>query len=561
MAEMNTEKTKTSYRRSYFQWFPRQWFRSTIYSRVILIIALMTLFLFISFGLIYRSVHENQLNEVIMQSGHNVGSIVEGAMYHSMLENNKSELYNIIDVINTLPSIDEVNLYDGEDYLVYGSFSLYDDLSNPDCIDCHDNMNSLFPRAEKAYHIFDKDSKCESTTMDKHRQLLIRTPIMNEPSCSTTECHAHNPEDDILGSLIIKMPLRQLDNSVQQSSFDFYVMAIIASLILLGLLILLTTQKIKKPLNALLKASKAVASGQFNTRIDIDNNQLDDMRLVAVTFNDMLDNLQQATIELENWSQQLEYKVLKKTELLSSAQNELIQLERIASLGKLSASVAHELNNPLSGILIYTKLITKQLSNVELYVSKKESMLKHLGLIESETKRCGDIVRGMLNFSKKEQDNLVALHLHQILAETFELMSHPVKIAGISFITDFTATKDLILCGHNQIKQACVALIMNASEAVSENGEIIMRTKNPDEHSVSIEIFDNGVGISEEVLLHVFEPFYTTKQGVSGIGLGLPIVHGIVQRHNGRIEIDSEPGKGTTISIILPLSEEKNETQ
>ncbi len=561
MAEMNTEKTKTSYRRSYFQWFPRQWFRSTIYSRVILIIALMTLFLFISFGLIYRSVHENQLNEVIMQSGHNVGSIVEGAMYHSMLENNKSELYNIIDVINTLPSIDEVNLYDGEDYLVYGSFSLYDDLSNPDCIDCHDNMNSLFPRAEKAYHIFDKDSKCESTTMDKHRQLLIRTPIMNEPSCSTTECHAHNPEDDILGSLIIKMPLRQLDNSVQQSSFDFYVMAIIASLILLGLLILLTTQKIKKPLNALLKASKAVASGQFNTRIDIDNNQLDDMRLVAVTFNDMLDNLQQATIELENWSQQLEYKVLKKTELLSSAQNELIQLERIASLGKLSASVAHELNNPLSGILIYTKLITKQLSNVELYVSKKESMLKHLGLIESETKRCGDIVRGMLNFSKKEQDNLLALHLHQILAETFDLMSHPVKIAGISFITDFTATKDLILCGHNQIKQACVALIMNASEAVSENGEIIMRTKNPDEHSVSIEIFDNGVGISEEVLLHVFEPFYTTKQGVSGIGLGLPIVHGIVQRHNGKIEIDSEPGKGTTISIILPLSEEKNETQ
>ena len=561
MAEMNTEKTKTTYSRSYFQWFPRQWFRSTIYSRVILIIALMTLFLFISFGLIYRSVHENQLNEVIMQSGHNVGSIVEGAMYHSMLENNKSELYNIIDVINTLPSIDEVNLYDGENYLVYGSFSLYDDLSNPDCIDCHDDMNSLFPRAEKAYHIFDKDSKCESTTMDKHRQLLIRTPIMNEPSCSTTECHAHNPEDDILGSLIIKMPLRQLDNSVQQSSFDFYVMAIVASLILLGLLILLTTQKIKKPLNALLKASKAVASGEFNTRINIDNNQLDDMRLVAVTFNDMLDNLQQATIELENWSQQLEYKVLKKTELLSSAQNELIQLERIASLGKLSASVAHELNNPLSGILIYTKLITKQLSNVELYVSKKESMLKHLGLIESETKRCGDIVRGMLNFSKKEQDNLVALHLHQILAETFDLMSHPVKIAGISFITDFTATKDLILCGHNQIKQACVALIMNASEAVSENGEIIMRTKNPDEHSVSIEIFDNGVGISEEVLLHVFEPFYTTKQGVSGIGLGLPIVHGIVQRHNGKIEIDSEPGKGTTISIILPLSEEKNETQ
>ncbi|MCK9450593.1 MAG: ATP-binding protein [Bacteroidales bacterium] len=518
----------------------------------------MTLFLFISFGLIYRSVHENQLNEVIMQSGNNVGSIVEGAMYHSMLENNKSELYNIIDVINTLPNIDEVNLYDGKNYLVYGSFSLYDDLSNPDCINCHNDMNSLFPPTEKSYHIFDKDSKCESTTFDKHRQLLIRTPIMNEPSCSTTECHAHDPEERILGSLIIKMPLRQLDTAVQKSSIDFYVMAIISSIILLGLLILLTTRKIKKPLNALIKASKDVASGQFNTRIDIGNNQLDDMRLVAVTFNDMLDNLQQATIELENWSQQLEYKVLKKTELLRSAQNELIQLERIASLGKLSASVAHELNNPLSGILIYTKLIAKQLGNVELYASKKESMLKHLSFVESETKRCGDIVRGMLNFSKKEQDNMVVLHLHQILAETYDLMSHPVKMTGISFITDFAATKDLIKCGANQIKQACVAIIMNASEAVSENGEIIMRTKNPDENTVSIEISDNGVGITEEVLLHIFEPFYTTKQGVSGIGLGLAIVHGIVQRHDGKIEVNSEPGKGTTISIILPLSQEKN---
>ncbi|MBU2465827.1 MAG: HAMP domain-containing protein, partial [Bacteroidetes bacterium] len=531
--------------------------RSTIYSRVILIIGLMTLFLFISFGLIYRSVHENQLNEVIMQSGNNVGSIVEGAMYHSMLENNKSELYNIIDVINTLPSIDEVNLYDGENYLVYGSFSLYDDLSNPDCIECHDDMNSLFPRAEKAYHIIDEHSKCKSTTFDKHRQLLIRTPILNEPSCSTTECHAHDPEEDILGSLIIKVPLKQLDTAVQQSSIDFYVMAIISSVILLGLLILLTTQKIKKPLNALLKASKAVASGQFNTRINIGNDQLDDMRLVAVTFNDMLDNLQQATVELENWSQQLEYKVRKKTEELRSAQSELIQLERIASLGKLSASVAHELNNPLSGILIYTKLITKQLGNVELYASKKESMLKHLSLIESETKRCGDIVRGMLDFSKKEQDNMVVLHLHQILSETFDLMSHPVKIAGISFITNFTATKDLVKCGANQIKQACVAVIMNASEAVSENGEIILSTSNPDDQTISIEISDNGAGITEEVLPHIFEPFYTTKHGVSGIGLGLAIVHGIVQRHNGKIEVASEPGKGTTISIILPLSEEK----
>lgn len=552
-----TDNTKTKLQ----SLIPFHWFRSTIYSRVILSIGLMTLFLFVSFGLIYQSVHEKQLNEIILQSGDNVGSIVEGAMYHSMLENNKSELYNIIDVINTLHNIDEVNLYDHNHDLVYGTFSLYDDNSNPDCKSCHVQMDTLFPRTEKAYYIFDEHSQCESNTTDQHRQLLIRTPIMNEPSCSTTECHAHNPEDDILGSFIIKMPLAQLDTSVHKSSIDFYVMAIISSVILLGLLILLTTQKIKKPLTALLNASTAVAAGKLNTRVDIGNDQLDDMRLVAVTFNSMLDNLQQATVELENWSQQLEYKVQKKTEELRSAQSELIQLERIASLGKLSASVAHELNNPLSGILIYTKLIYKQLSNIELYASKKESILKHLSLIESETKRCGEIVRGMLDFSRKDQGNMAEMHLHRVLTETYELMAHPVRINGISFLTDFKATNDFVKCGANQIKQACVALIMNASEAINENGEIILRTVNPDDKTLRIEIIDNGSGINEEVLPHIFEPFYTTKQGVSGIGLGLAIVHGIVQRHNGKIEVLSKIGEGTTMAIILPLSIDQSQKQ
>jgi two-component system NtrC family sensor kinase len=554
--ETNKHKTKSGLQNS----VPFRWFRSTIYSRVIFSIGLMTLFLFVSFGLIYRSVHEKQLNEVILQSGENVGSIVEGAMYHSMLENNKSELYNIIDVINTLNNIDEVNLYDHNHDLIYGSFSLYDDMSNPDCKQCHTQMDTLFPRTEKSYYIFDENSLCESTTSDKHRQLLIRTPIMNETSCSTTECHAHSPEEDILGTFIIKMPLAQLDKAVQKSSIDFYMMAIISSVILLGLLILLTTQKIKKPLNALLNASNAVASGELNTRVDIGSDQLDDMRLVAVTFNSMLDNLQQATVELENWSQQLEYKVQKKTEELRSAQSELIQLERIASLGKLSASVAHELNNPLSGILIYTKLIYKQLNNIELYASKKESILKHLSLIESETKRCGEIVRGMLDFSRKDQGQMSEVHLHQILTETYELMAHPVRMNQISFLTDFKATNDKVKCGANQIKQACVALIMNATEAINENGEIILRTTNPDDKTFRIEIIDNGSGINEEVLPHIFEPFYTTKNGVSGIGLGLAIVHGIVQRHKGKIEVLSKAGEGTTMAIILPLSVESIQT-
>ena len=128
------------------------------------------------------------------------------------------------------------------------------------------------------------------------------------------------------------------------------------------------------------------------------------MRKVSQAFNNMLDNINAATEELQNWSQQLEYKVQKKTEELSEAQKELIHVERIASLGKLSSSVAHEINNPLSGILVYSKLIYKQLDNPDFYHSKKDTILKNLKLIETETKRCGDIVKGLLDFSRKDRE-------------------------------------------------------------------------------------------------------------------------------------------------------------
>ncbi len=296
-----------------------------------------------------------------------------------------------------------------------------------------------------------------------------------------------------------------------------------------------------------------MANGNKRTRLEIKPNQLDDMRMVSQAFNDMLDNLQSATEELQNWSQQLEYKVQKKSEELGAAQNELIHIERIASLGKLSSSVAHEINNPLSGILIYTKLIYKQLSNPELYASKRESILKHLKLIENETKRCGDIVKGLLDFSRKEQEDFEAKHLHVILQETYDLMTHPIRIANISFYTDFSAESDLVSCSPNQIKQACIAILVNASEAVLENGEIVISTKNTEADSVKIEISDNGIGIPEDDIPHIFEPFFSTKHDASGIGLGLAIVHGIVKSHNGKIEAKSEVGKGTVISITLPL--------
>jgi len=530
-------------------------FRSSIYGRVVFIITVMSVFLFASFGIIFRSVHEQYLNTVIRQNGNNIGSIVEGALYQSMLTNDKGALQSTLDIIHTMSGIDEVNMYDNHDRLVYSSFSSDTaNHGNPNCISCHTDIYYMFPWKEKSYRIIDVKSTCSMNQTEKgYRQLLIRSPILNERSCFLSSCHAHPESEEVLGSLLIKMPLNNLDKAVQKSSTEFFLLAIFTTLALASILILFTRRRIKKPLNAIIKASEAVAKGDNSTRLEIKPNQLDDIRMVSSAFNNMLDNINTASIELQNWSHQLEYKVQKKSEELLEAQNELIHIEKIASLGKLSASVAHEINNPLSGVLTYTKLVHKQLSKTELDPIVKQSMLKHLKVIETETKRCGDIVKGLLDFSRKDQENFNNQHFNKVLKETFDLIAHQMKMENIIFSSDFSAQSDLIYCSENQIKQACVAILVNASEAVSENGEILIRTFNPDTDNIRLEIIDNGSGIAPEDIPHIFEPFFSAKHKTSGIGLGLAIAHGIVISHKGKIEVESKLGKGTIISVILPL--------
>lgn len=533
--------------------------RSSIYGRVVFSISILSVILFLLFGVIFRSVHQQYLNTVIRQNGNNISSMVEGALYYSMLTNDKGALQSTLDIINTMPGIEEASMYDNTDRLVYSSFTADTaNTGNPNCIACHEDLNTMFPLKEKSYRIIDIRSACIMNQTEKgHRQLLIRTPILNETSCYVSACHAHQASDEVLGSLIIKIPLNDLDTAIQKTSAEFYLFATIATVILVAFLIFFTSRNIKVPLNAIVTASESVSKGDKSTRLEIKPSLLDDMRVVSEAFNNMLDSLNAANMELENWSHQLEYKVQKKSDELSEIQNELIRIERIASLGKLSSSVAHEINNPLSGVLTYTKLVHKQLEKLNMDSKSKESMLKYLTIIENETKRCGDIVKGLLDFSRKDEENFEIKSLHKILHEVYELMFHQTKISNINFYTEFLASIDTISCRENQIKQACIAILVNSIEAVSENGEILIRTTNPDTETIKIEIIDNGVGIAPGDIQHIFEPFFSAKQKASGIGLGLSIVHGIVQNHKGKIEVDSELGKQTNMSIILPLAKTK----
>jgi two-component system NtrC family sensor kinase len=530
-------------------------FRSSIYGRVVFIFTISSFFLFVTFWIIFRSVNERYMKSVLHENGNNIGSLVEGALYRSMLENDRSSLQSTLDIINNMSGIDDVNLYDKNNNLTYSSIS--NDTTNhsdPDCKSCHKDIATMFSSKEKSYRIIDIDSECSMNHNNNNfRHLMIKSPILNSASCYTAACHAHSANEEVLGSLLIKFPLKGLDDALFESTKTYFILAALITTLLVTFLIIFTTKKIRKPLNAIILASEAVARGDKSTRLEIKPNQLLDMRMVSMAFNDMLDNLQQATIELQNWSHQLEYKVQKKSEELGQAQNELINIERIASLGRLSLSVAHEINNPLSGILVYAKLVHKQLLSQNIEPEKKESILKHLKLIENEAKRCGDIVKGLLDFSRKDQNDFEPVKLHGILFETYDLMTHSMKVANVNFLSDFSAKSDMIFCSPNQIKQVCVAILVNAMEAVPGNGEILFRTYNPDEDHVRIDISDNGIGIPEEAMPHIFEPFFSTKEKTNGIGLGLAIVHGIIQNHKGKIDVKSERGKGTTISITLSV--------
>ncbi|QIA07505.1 HAMP domain-containing sensor histidine kinase [Draconibacterium halophilum] len=555
----NYAKSHTSNKRknSFLLFLKRYFsFRSSIYARVVYIIGILAVFLFISYGIIFKAVYENYLQDVIRQRGDNIGSIVEGSLYYSMLKNDKSALQSTLDIINTMPGIDEVNMYNNRDSLVYSTYVESDlpDNASPNCVVCHSNFSEMFPAKQKVYRIIDLESACKMNQPDmEHRQLLVRTPIVNERSCYVSECHAHSADEEILGSLIIKVPLSELDSAVNKSSAEFFLLAIVVTILLVSLLLFFTRNKIRRPLNEIITASEAVSKGDRSRRLEIKPHLLEDMRSVSLAFNNMLDNLDAANRELENWSHQLEYKVQLKSEELAGIQNELIHIERITSLGKLSSSVAHEINNPLSGILTYSKLVAKKLAKLDMPETSKEPMLKYLKVIETESKRCGNIVKGLLDFSRKDQENFEQHSLNHILKESHSLMAHQMHIAGINFYTDFSATSDLIRCNDNQIKQVCVALLVNAQEAIATNGEVLIKTSNPDAEHIKMDIVDNGVGIATEDISRIFQPFYSAKQKASGIGLGLAIVHGIVESHKGKIEVVSEPGKGTTMSVVFNL--------
>lgn len=274
----------------------------------------------------------------------------------------------------------------------------------------------------------------------------------------------------------------------------------------------------------------------------------------------MTGDLRDAQHELTEWSNILESKLREKTDELSRTQQQIAHMDKMASLGKLAATVAHELNNPLAGILNYAKLVDRTIQESETDLPEQEELFRYLRLIQKEASRSGEIVRNLLIFARPAGVELALHSLNQILDRSVMLVRHHIEMSGIKLEMTVLLDDDQLVCDADQMEQAIVALLVNAVEAMPNGGTLKIIIDDID-GSINISIADSGVGIQEEALPSIFEPFFTSKEKTDGAGLGLAVVYGIIQRHQAHIEVESTVGVGTMFRIKLPRRQSEEEDQ
>jgi two-component system NtrC family sensor kinase len=272
----------------------------------------------------------------------------------------------------------------------------------------------------------------------------------------------------------------------------------------------------------------------------------DELGELAASFNTM-------TAEVGGVQAKIEEQVRRKTLELEKVHKTLLRSEKMASIGKLAATVAHEINNPLFGILTYARLVLRELLKHE--VPQRDEMAEQLQTIERESKRCGDLVKNLLTFSRQAPSVREPNDLNTIVHRAVLLVKHKLEMQNIAFEENLAEHLPPVLCDANQIQQVVLVLMMNASEAMAKGGQLAVSTgfDGQTEQGV-VRVKDNGSGIPADVMPRIFDPFFTTKEDQNRTGLGLAVAHSIVEQHGGEITVRSEPGLGTEFQVGLPMA-------
>lgn len=353
---------------------------------------------------------------------------------------------------------------------------------------------------------------------DGTRILGLINPIPNEPSCWTAACHAHSPKQSLLGVLDVNVSLAEVDREIGRSRLLIAASAVLAILAGGGILWWLNRSLVVKPVAALVAGTRRVGEGDLATTIPVSGSH--ELGELAGAFNAM-------------------------TQRLAETQGQLAQADKLASVGRLAAGVAHEINNPLTGVLSYASLLRKRLAG-------DAEAAEDLDVIVRETVRCRGIIRGLLDFARPAPPARKPMDLNEVVRKAVAVVMTQLSLNQVALSLDLAPELPDVLADANQIQQVAVNLLLNAGDAIGgEGGSIRVGTCAGAGGSVELAIRDNGRGISAEDLPRIFEPFYTTK-GNHGTGLGLAVSWGIVEAHSGTLEVQSEPGQGTTFTLRIP---------
>ena len=243
----------------------------------------------------------------------------------------------------------------------------------------------------------------------------------------------------------------------------------------------------------------------------------------------------------------------ERTRELKADLNKMIQEDRMLSLGKLSASCVHEINNPIQGLLTFSDLMLEILAEGTPSAEDLEKFRHFLSLMSKELERCGNFVSGLLSFSRETHLEYKHLNFNDVLESVISLTRHKMQLQNVRLITDLISDIVTIRGDANQLQQALLNLIFNAIEAMADGGELhIVSRLNEKEKKITVQIRDTGHGIPKEHLDHIYEPFFTTKEHGKGTGLGLSIVYGVTKNHGGTISVKSSAEEGTAFTLTFP---------
>ena len=501
--------------------------------------------------------HREHLEQSTLASAERVSDIIQRSTTYYMLRNDREGLYHSIETIADAPGMVKIRILDKEGRVTYSTdtaeVSHVLDKTAEACYGCHTQSQPLTrlnrPDRFRIYRIG-----------DGQRVLGIITPIENQPSCSNAACHAHPADRQVLGVLDTNISLAKADAQLKVSSARMLATTALAMVIVAGLSWLFVWRVVGKTIRELENATEHLAQGNLGYQIEECSH--DEVGDLARSFNSMSLQLRTANEEIVGWASTLETRVDEKTKELQRAHDHMLHVEKMASLGKMAAVVAHEVNNPLSGILTYAKLLRKWVSTGQTSNEKREEAMQCLELIAAESRRCGDLIKNLLTLSRTAPMNVQNTDVHTVIDRSLLLVRHQLELGGVEIQRQFAENLPLLACDPAQIEQVLLVLIMNAKDAMPKGGTLWIETRlSLNQAGIQIRVRDDGAGIAPDILPHIFEPFLTTKETGRGVGLGLAISRGIVERHSGRVDVASELGHGTTFTITLPIDTQETSPQ